>query len=188
MENKSKLQDTQKQIGRRKTKSPKGSVKIENDKGWLRFRFTHQYKRYTFAIGLPDTELNRKIAQQKARKIELDILSENFDLTLEKYKPFKKQKKSSLELLSGQDLVQKFIDDKAKTVSTPRSLEKYNTVLKHLQNFHCKDGRKKLSLANITLNRWNDNHIEMFYDYFIEKLMSLLLKAKGDTFNKIRQG
>ena len=73
-------------IGRRKN-AVKGTVKIESDKGWLRLRFSHQGKRYAFAIGLPDSKVNRTIIEQKARQIELDILSGNFDSSLVKYKP-----------------------------------------------------------------------------------------------------
>ena len=74
------------QIGRR-IKAPKGSINIESDKGWLRLRFSCQSKRYAFALGLPDSKVNRKVAEQKAKQIELDILSGNFDSTLKKYKP-----------------------------------------------------------------------------------------------------
>ena len=58
------------QSGRQKRKA-KGTVKIESDKGWLRLRFTHAGKRRAFALGLPDTIINRKFAEQKARQIEL---------------------------------------------------------------------------------------------------------------------
>ena len=132
------------QIGRQSSKASKGTVKVETDKGWLRIRFTYQKKRYAFAIGLPDTSLNRKVAQEKARKIELDILSDNFDLTLKKYKPSKTQNKDLSKLLNAESLVRQFINNKAKTISTPRSLEKYQTVLKHLQNFQCRNEKKKM--------------------------------------------
>lgn len=65
-------------IGRQKKKA-KGTVKIESDKGQLRLRFTHAGKRRTFALGLPDTSINRKFAEQKARQVELDIISGNVE-------------------------------------------------------------------------------------------------------------
>lgn len=74
------------QSGREKKKA-KGTVKIESDKGWLKLRFTHAGKRRAFALGLPGTNINCKFAEQRARQIELDILSSNFDTTLQKYKP-----------------------------------------------------------------------------------------------------
>jgi len=36
---------------------------------------------------LPDSKVNRTVAEQKARQIELDIASGNFDESLRKYKP-----------------------------------------------------------------------------------------------------
>jgi len=44
-------------------------------------------KRFWLYIGLPHTKPNRKAAQIKARTIELDIASGNFDPSLTKYKP-----------------------------------------------------------------------------------------------------
>lgn len=170
MNRKSTLQDNHGTSGRRTRKSSKGTVRIENDKGWLRIRFTHQQKRYTFALGLPDTQLNRRVAADKAHKIELDILSDNFDSTLEKYKPLKNNHKTSLQLLTGEEIIQQFIDRKAKTVSTPRSLEKYQMVLKHLQSFQCKDGNQKISLADLPLNIWTETHVEEFYEHLSKKL------------------
>ncbi len=57
-------------------------VKVENDEGRLRLRFSYGGKRYAMAIGLPDFSVNRMVAQQKASQIELDIASGNFDSTL----------------------------------------------------------------------------------------------------------
>ena len=79
-----------KQVGRR-VKAAKGTVKIESDKGWLRLRFSFQGRRYAFSLSLPDTKVNRTVAEHKARQIELDILSGNFDPTLKKYKPERQQ-------------------------------------------------------------------------------------------------
>lgn len=112
-------------------KSPKGAIKIESDKGWLRLRFSHLRKRYAFAVGLPDTPVNRKyVADKIARQIELDMLSGYFDPTLAKYKP------QTVRTCRTQaiDLFGQFINHKAKEVYQ-RSLEKYQATLKHLQEF-----------------------------------------------------
>ena len=50
----------------------------------MRFRFAA--KRHYLSLGLPDTKPNRKLADLKAREIELDILSGHFDETLAKCK------------------------------------------------------------------------------------------------------
>ncbi len=104
------------QSGRQKKKA-KGTVKIESDKGWLRLRFTHAGKRRAFALGLPDSNINRKFAEQKAGQIELDILSSNFDTTLQKYKPQKTQEEIEAELITTEELILKFIEYKSKFVS-----------------------------------------------------------------------
>ncbi|WP_206603104.1 Arm DNA-binding domain-containing protein [Leptolyngbya ohadii] len=67
-------------------KSPKGSVVVETDKGWLRLRWNHKGKRYSLALGLPDEETNREIAARKARIIQEDIKLSVFDKTLAKYR------------------------------------------------------------------------------------------------------
>lgn len=68
-------------------KSSKGTVqiKISNDRLQLVFRIAG--KRYYLSTGFTDSVANRKVAEMKARQIELDILSGNFDPTLAKYKP-----------------------------------------------------------------------------------------------------
>lgn len=53
-------------------------VKVENDDGRLRLRFTHGDRRYAIALGLPDSQVNRTVAQQKAAQIELDIVCREF--------------------------------------------------------------------------------------------------------------
>lgn len=65
----------------------KGEVRVEAYSGRLRLRWSHRGRRYCLSIGLPDSVINRKVAAQKAQQIELDILSENFDPSLNKYKP-----------------------------------------------------------------------------------------------------
>jgi integrase len=64
-------------------------VKTTADKGTLKIRWTHQGKRYSLSLGLKDTEQHRQIARIKAAAIEQDILLEQFDPSLEKYKKSK---------------------------------------------------------------------------------------------------
>lgn len=162
------------QIGRQK-KTPKGTVKVEVDKGWLRVRFTHAGKRYAFAIGLPNSEINRKVAEQRARQIELDIISGNFDPSLQKYKP-QKRKETNINLMSAGELLQQFIESKSKSVSTPRSLEKYETMLTHLLSFSCKDGMSKGLLADKPAIYIGQFCAEQFNQYLTEKLVPITLK------------
>jgi integrase len=69
------------------SKSSKGSVQIKTSNGRLQLVFSHAGKRHYLSLGLPDSKTNRKLAEMKARAIELDIVSSNFDPSLTKYKP-----------------------------------------------------------------------------------------------------
>ncbi|GEM_PF-930860 len=119
----------------RQQKSRKGAVKVESDKGWLRLRFTKEGKRHAFALGIPDSALNWKIAEAKAQQIELDILSGNFDPTLEKYRPEKLPKKEKeSDSLTVPKLFSRFMEHKAKEVS-PKTMEKYQATYRYLSEF-----------------------------------------------------
>ncbi|MGD1929254.1 MAG: tyrosine-type recombinase/integrase [Leptolyngbyaceae cyanobacterium] len=110
-------------------------VKVENDKGTLRLRFSYGGKRHTLAVGLPDSKINRLVAHQKATQIELDIASGNFDTTLKKYKPPKASKKKT-EQVTVWGLFQKFmaIQTKSKDLQVG-SLCRYTATLRHLETF-----------------------------------------------------
>ncbi|MFM7428055.1 MAG: Arm DNA-binding domain-containing protein [Elainella sp.] len=68
-------------------KASKGSVQIKSSNNRLQLVFNFVGKRQYLSTGFADTPANRKLAEMKARQIELDILSGNFDSTLAKYKP-----------------------------------------------------------------------------------------------------
>lgn len=71
-------------------KSSKGSIVLDSLRGRLRLRLPRSLfngKQTYLSLGIDDTKLNRKLAEQKKHQIELDILSDNFDFTLAKYKP-----------------------------------------------------------------------------------------------------
>lgn len=63
-------------------RSSKGTVKVIEDKGWLRLRWSFGGRRYTLAMGLSDTPTNRLVAERKAKTIETDLVLEQFDSTL----------------------------------------------------------------------------------------------------------
>ncbi len=112
------------------SKRSKGTVAVEEFQGRLRLRWRQGGKRYTLTIGLPDSKINRQVAQQKATIIELDMASGNFDPSLKKYKP----ETQSYSRISVMQLFEKFIKYKSKGV-VPRSLEKYKATLSYLTSF-----------------------------------------------------
>ncbi|MDX2096745.1 MAG: DUF3596 domain-containing protein [Leptolyngbyaceae cyanobacterium bins.59] len=68
-------------------KASKGTVQIKASHDRLQLVFSTEGKRHYLSLGLQDTHTNRKVAEARARQIELDIISGNFDSTLAKYKP-----------------------------------------------------------------------------------------------------
>jgi integrase len=61
-----------------KSKASKGSVQIKTSNGRLQLVFSYGGKRHYLSLGFDDTPQNRKLAEMKARRIELDILSGHF--------------------------------------------------------------------------------------------------------------
>ncbi|MGF1673888.1 MAG: Arm DNA-binding domain-containing protein, partial [Rivularia sp. (in: cyanobacteria)] len=70
-----------------KSKASKGTVQIKISNQRLQLVFSFGGKRHYLSTGFTDTKANRKLAEMKAKQIELDILCNNFDITLERYKP-----------------------------------------------------------------------------------------------------
>jgi hypothetical protein len=95
----------------KRPKSAKGTVAIQVFKDRLRLCWTYQSKRYFLYLGLPDSKLNRTVAAGKARTIEGDMATDNFDLTLAKYKP-EHQTKSQIKVTEP---FEKFIQRKPYT-------------------------------------------------------------------------
>jgi integrase len=81
------------------SKASKGTVQIKTSnvrEAWakpnrLQLVFSFGGKRHYLSTGYTDSKANRKLAEMKARQIELDILCNNFDVTLERYKPQSQQ-------------------------------------------------------------------------------------------------
>jgi integrase len=121
-------------------------VKVENDKGTLRLRFSYGGKRHTLAIGLPDSKINRIVAHQKATQIELDIASGNFDATLKKYKPPKASKKKA-EQATVWGLFKQFMAAQIKGKDLQvGSLCRYTATLRHLETFFPRQAPEKVDV------------------------------------------
>jgi integrase len=112
-------------------RKPKGDVSVEEFRGFLRLRWRVHGKRYSLSLGLPDDFVNRQVAEQKANAIRLDIISDNFDPTLLKYR----SEQQSRRALSAVKLFQRFIKYKARQVQE-RTLEKYEGLVTWLKDFY----------------------------------------------------
>jgi integrase len=83
------------------------------------------------ALGIPDTAVNRSVAQIKASQIQLDVASGNFDSSLKRYKPLAEVE---TETVTCFELFEQFIEYK-KQFLDPRTLEKYRACLKYIEGF-----------------------------------------------------
>jgi integrase len=118
-------------------KSPKGSVGVEQFQGRLRLclprsLFGGEQKR--LVLGLSDTPENRKVAEVRARQIELDVASGNFDPTLDKYRTkthlsVVKQPTKTFNLLQVWD---KYIEFKKASVSPSYLANQLQATRNHL--------------------------------------------------------
>jgi integrase len=114
----------------KREKAAKGSVQVKAVKGRLRLVWSFQEQRYFLSLETEDSALSRKVAEAKAKLIETDVLTGNFDPSLDKYKP-ETQRKSSILV---PDLMDSFLKQKAKQVSK-RTMEKCRAFGTHPQRF-----------------------------------------------------
>jgi integrase len=107
-------------------------VTVNSFRGKLRLRWTFEGKRECLSLGIMDSLPNRTYAEQKARQIELDILSGNYDRTLLKYRP-RTLGKTATEV-STVDLFQRFTQQRFKDHDlAPGSRSRYVCVQKYLE-------------------------------------------------------
>ena len=117
-------------------RKPKGSVGIESKNNRLRLRLPRHLfggqQKYLY-LNLPDSALNRQIAQAKAQLIESDIAFERFDPTLEKYKApvYALPNPPSCQELTLSQLWEKYTEYKAKSLS-PSSLKDFRRTANHI--------------------------------------------------------
>jgi integrase len=84
-------------VSRSRRKAKTGSVKVRNSNNRLQLVFTHAGKRHFVSLGLSDTPLNMKQAQDIAFEVQRDLEYGEFDPTYQKYKPAAEVTESSGE-------------------------------------------------------------------------------------------
>ncbi len=106
----------------------RGSVQTELDRGWLRLRWTYKKQRYYLSLGLPDSVVNRRLAQAKADVIQADINAGHFDPSLLRYKG------EEITAITVVELFEKYIAWKRRQISK-RSLDKYLGLTPRLSQY-----------------------------------------------------
>ncbi len=117
-------------MAERRKKSAKGSVVVQLFRGRLRLCWTFEGRRLYHYLGLSDSVANRKVAEMRARQIELDISSGNFDRTLAKYRSATQK----AQAITVTRLFERFTELKSKRLE-PASLQKYRATQTHLNQF-----------------------------------------------------
>lgn len=133
----------------------KGTVGIESFKNALRLRLPRQVfggKQKYLSLGLSDTPENRKATELKARQIELDILSGNFDASLAKYKPqghslkaSQARKEKSPDLAS---LWSRYSSYRSKQVAETTLRIQYASVGSHIAKLPTKDLSRAIQIRD----------------------------------------
>lgn len=106
----------------------KGTVTVQSFKGVLRLVWSYGGKQHYLYCGLADTPLNRIVAEGKAKVIEGDLATGNFDPSLAKYKP---ERQNQISVVA---LFERFMESRSKQVYD-RTLEKYKGLLTKLREF-----------------------------------------------------
>lgn len=154
-----------------RSRGRKGTVTLEclPDRG-LRLRWRFEGKRFVLALGMPDSKVNRQVAQAKATQLELDMASGNFDPSLSKYKPQGGTAKSAPMTVVG--LFEGFMAFKAKTVQE-NTLAGYRSALKYLRQFF---GEQR------SAQRVGSAEAEEFVGWFLKQDLSMETRRTWLTF------
>lgn len=111
-------------------------VYVERDRQRLRIRVIYQGKKHQFSTGLMDTKANRAFAQGIASRIELDMISGQFDSTMVRYRP--QVVGSNPAGVSCAELFRRFTKARRFEGLSNGALEKYKAVEANLER-HLKD-------------------------------------------------
>ena len=108
-------------------KASAGTVVVQNFQGRLRLVWSCGGKRYFFTLGLPEGKTNRLVAERKARWIEGDIATGNFDRSLDKYRP----EGNNRDRQQVCELFEKFTDSRKPNLKK-HTLNRYRALATHL--------------------------------------------------------
>lgn len=145
-------------------KAAKGTVVIQVFKERLRLVWSYAQERYFLYLGLPDSKVNRLHADQKARQIEGDIATGNFDTTLKKYKIEAILRQSQMSAVA---LFERFTESKAKYLATP-TLAKYAAISRYFKQHFGDKPASAIAVADA----------EAFTDWLITQIEPITAKDR----------
>lgn len=119
-------------------KATAGSVKVKDSNNRLQLVFTHGGKRHYVSLGITNTPINRKLAQEQAFQIQRDIEYGEFDPTYERYR----------------------VQSALTTVSPPSTISVSVPKLPELWARYVEAKRSGKSPATIRMYGWVTNHLD----------------------------
>jgi integrase len=123
---------------------PHGTVTLEECNGSIRLYFSYKGKYFRFYPGLSATvPINWSIAQGKAEQIYIDLVTDNFDSSLNKYRLKRHKKYLST---TAPTLFDQFREFKSQELNE-RTLKKYDTITNDLER------GLDIAAASVTLDR-----------------------------------
>ena len=138
----------------------RGKVGVAKNGNVLRLRLPRglfNNKQQYIALGLPDTPANRKIAKAKAQQIESDILFNNFDYSLKRYKVLKnKEVKPTLA-----DILLRFTEFKQDIIRPGTYQNTYKVMLNHLNRSPYKQSLPEENRLPQKLASWAKNQLSI---------------------------
>lgn len=119
---------------KQRQRAKRGSVQINERADHLQLRWTVEGRRFSLSIGL-NSPLNAYHARKLAAQIEQDILTEQFDPTLEKYRP--KVLSAEPEIPKTMlELFEQFIDYRRKEGTSDQAISsRYKPLLANMKRF-----------------------------------------------------
>jgi integrase len=108
-------------------------VYIQKDRERLRVKVVYQGRTYQFSTGLRDTKVNRAFVQGIVSRIQLDMVSGQFDVTLVKYRP--QIVGSNPVGITCVELFARFSESRSEEGLSKGALEKYRAVKANLGRY-----------------------------------------------------
>jgi integrase len=169
---------------RTKTQSGQVDIIVQSDRLRLRWSWIKSLggdgKRYVLPLGLTDTQVNRRVAETKAKLIEQDLATNHFDPLLKKYRS--ESASSNNSPLTVVAFFEKFIEAKTPHVYKT-TLIKYRGLLSHLKQFFKQKPAAALSESDaIAFRDWLLNYEELAHVTVRDKLF--LMAACWDWANR----
>jgi integrase len=118
------------------TKASAGTVQIKNSNGRLQLVFTHKGNRKYHSLGLSDSKQNRDYAEMQAKRIQLDLLANNFDESLAKYsRQLSIDSPEAINDASIKKLWTEYTDYKRSQLSQTTIAKDFERITQHIDRF-----------------------------------------------------